>query len=105
MIAAEGQEIRRTVGDTDAIGFRLRTQAKNGTLTDIADDATVALHIQVDPVIELAGVGLGSGRFGFAVAGMSALPAGTYDYEIEVDDGTAVYTHTRGSLILAAQIA
>lgn len=96
-------KIYRTRNDTDAISFIL-SYSEDGCVARVPDIATVNLNIETSPVIQITGSGEGSGEFVFPTTSLSGID-GTYNFEVEVNDTTKIYTIGTGSLIIYPDIA
>lgn len=105
MKAQEGVRIHRTQNDTDDISVILSVIGDAGT-TLVADASTVTLHVAASPTVSITGTAKGdaSGTFTFDPSTIGAL-TGTFDFEVQVDDATDVFTIGRGRLISTAELA
>lgn len=96
-------KIYRTRNDTDSIALTL-SYSEDGCISRVSDISTVKLNIATTPIIQISGVAEGSGRFTFATLGLSGID-GTYDFEVEVNDTTKIFTIGTGDIIIYPDIA
>lgn len=96
-------KIYRTRNDTDAISLTL-SYSEDGCVTRVTDISTVRLNVDTTPVISISGVSEGSGRFTFPTTSLSGVD-GTYDFEVEVNDTSKIFTIGTGSMIIYPDIA
>ena len=102
----EGPDIERTLGDTIPISILCKILSDSGTAV-VPDAATVKFQADgpTTAVISGAAKGDASGTFLFDPADINSWPAGTYEYEVEVHDGTYEQTIGYGNLVLRDEIA
>ncbi len=107
MTPQENVEINRTVGDTDPIVITLVRDTDEANEVPVPDNATVALHLRLQPVVTLEGVSAGqdNGQFTFAAGDLAEIDVLTIPFEIEVTEGPTVYTIASGLILQRAQIA
>lgn len=102
----EGPDIERTIGDTIPISILCKILSDSGTAI-VSDAATVTFHADGPTTALIDGTAKGddSGTFLFDPEDINSWPAGTYEYEVQVNDGTYEQTIGYGNLVLRDEIA
>lgn len=104
MEAMENITLSRTQGDTDRIILILEVRTESG-LDFVDDAAAVTMHIKTVPVTTIAATAKGTGVGIFYVPTTTIVDlCGTFDYEVQVNDGASEYTIARGILICNPEI-
>lgn len=92
--------------ENDTLPIRCTLSTSDGTTTTLVSDSdTVNMHVShTGGPSTIAGTALGdsSGTFLFDT---SALPAGTWDCQLEVNDGTYLFTVATGAIQVDSDIA
>lgn len=93
----------RTKNDTDPIALKL-SYVDDSCVSYVSNLSTVKLNIAYTPVIQITGTGSTNGQFLFPTSGLAGI-SGNLNFEVEVNDGSQIFTIGTGTLTIYDDIA